>query len=148
VRPPGPFPEPRERLHQLAREHGLHVGDVHLDGIPGMEKMSEVISEWAAPILEPFEDAPLATFRNALSTAALIWNAATNPEGTTAEVAAQVLADLRTAGGPVPDALIPSIELLVESRRLDYSADRRIVMAAEAVDVGDDRRIRVTSAMP
>lgn len=148
MRPPGRFPERIEHVHQLAREHGLQVGNVHVDGIPGMEKMSEVLAEWAAPILEPLEDAPLATFRNALSTAMLIWNAATDTGGTTAEVAAEVLADLRTAGGPVPDALVPIIELLVESRRLDYSADPRIVLGVEAVDVGDDRRIRVTSGMP
>jgi hypothetical protein len=148
VRPPGPFPEPSDRLLELAARHGIPTEKLHVGAIPGMEKMSDVISEWAAPILDPLEDAQLGTFRSALWFAASIWNAATMPEGTAAEVAAKLVETLRGLGGPMPDEMLPLVEQLVASRRCDYATDSRFVVGAEAEDHGDDRRIKVVSAVP
>jgi len=141
-----PSLEAGDRLRELASRHGMPNAKLHVGAIPGMPKMSDVIADWAAPLLEPLEDAPLSSFRNALSLAALIWNAATTPERTAAEVAAELVETIRGATGAVPDELGPIVEDLVASRRRDFAQDRRVVMAAEAHDHGDDRRINVVSA--
>lgn len=147
MRPPGPFPEPSDRLRELAARYDVPAEDVYVGGIPGMPKMSDVISEWGAQILEPLEDAPLSLFRNGLSLSALIWNAATKPEGTASEVAAKLIDIVRKTGSAMPDELGPLLESLIDSRRRDYASDPRVVMATEAEDYGDERRIRVASAV-
>ena len=148
VRPPGPLPEPSDRLRNLAARYGIAPENFHADGIPGMEKMSDVITEWAEPLLGPLEDAPLSSFRSALTVTMLIWNAATAHDGSAAEVAAEVLEVLGGAGGPIPPGMDALIAHLVESRRTTYGSDPRVVLRVEAEDVGEDRRLRVVSGMP
>ncbi len=148
MRPPGPFPQPSDRLLELAARHGVASENLHLGGIPGMATMSEVIAEWAEPLLQPLEGASLGSFRSALSVAMLIWNEATGHEGTATEVAAGVLEVLGGVGAPIPPGMDALIEHLVESRRTTYASDTRMVLRVEAEDFGDDRRMRVVSGLP
>ncbi|MEI8258405.1 MAG: hypothetical protein WCJ30_22240, partial [Deltaproteobacteria bacterium] len=112
---------------------------------PDMRTMSDVLAEWAAPILEPWEAGPIKLYRNGLKFASLIWNFATASDAEPAGVVDQIFERLASFGIPAPATLRHIVEALVESRRADYAHDTRIVILPKAFDVGGKRKVEVAS---
>ncbi|MBI2392043.1 MAG: hypothetical protein HYV09_20795 [Deltaproteobacteria bacterium] len=140
--------ESADRVRKIAMQHGLSPEQVLVGGFPGMRDMSDVLIEWAAPLLEPLKDASMQGFQNAVSLASFIWNAASRPERTAPEVAAAIVQRLREIDASLGDGLLPMIEQLVTGRRRDYATDPRRIWKAEVLERGSVRWVDVVPAAP
>ncbi|MEI8257080.1 MAG: hypothetical protein WCJ30_15510 [Deltaproteobacteria bacterium] len=105
--------------------------------------MSDVLTEWAGPILEPWRNVPIEILQNALTFASLIWNVATASEDSPPGAVDEIFERMEAIGIPAPESLRHVVEALVERRRTDYAHDMRIVILPRVVDAGDDREIQV-----
>lgn len=136
-----------ERVRSKAAERGMSDGQVHVGALPDLPKMSDVLKEWAAPMLLPLRG-DLRVFRNGVRFAAIVWNAAAAPSGSPEEVARRVMRASGTVGVPLSEEMAELIELLVVQRREEYGDDPRVIIDTEVLDGGNEYRINVASAMP
>jgi hypothetical protein len=131
----------------MAADHGIPEAHVHVGRVTGMPKMSDVLKDWAAPLLEPLRG-DLPVFRKGVVFAALIWNAATTMTEPAGEVASHVIDLAGSAGRSTSEEMRELVEFLIVRRRDDFGQDRRLVVATEVHDGGDEYRISVASAVP
>ncbi len=127
------------RLSALVRERGLLRA---ADGSHA-RTMTDVIVEWAEPLLAPLFDGPLPRLEKGLTFAGLVWNAATDSDAPAEDTAEEILEDFAKGGLPVPETLGRLVVELIDSRRTNYAQERRVFLSAEVTEVGDDRRIRI-----
>lgn len=110
-------------------------------------KMSELLLEWAAPLLEPIERRDLGLYRNVLSFAALIWNEATESDDAPDVVADEVIRRFG-AGSSALESMRDLIADLVADRREVYGDDLRIILETDARDSADRRHVSVATTTP
>jgi len=142
----GATPEFHARLRELASGQSRPVViDRHTGSGP---KMSEVLLEWAAPLLEPFAERDLKAYRKALTFAVLVWNEATDSDEPADVVAENIMTIATAAGGAAPLSMRDLVAGLVEDRREIYGADRRLILEADAHDKPDRRHVSVAVLAP
>jgi hypothetical protein len=136
-----------ERVRTFAATHGVPEERIRFGGFAGSPKMSDVLAEWAAPMLERLRG-DIGAFTNGVKFAAIIWNAATGMLDPAEVVAEWVV----KAAGRVGVALsADSHDLVVElvsSRREKYGRETRVILTTDVVAAGHEYRIRVASAAP
>ncbi|MGA2865219.1 MAG: hypothetical protein ABSF95_12155 [Verrucomicrobiota bacterium] len=114
---------------------------VLLKDVPGVEKMSEILGEFARPLLDMCDSKE--DYPNFVRLAVVAWNAALLPE----QERAGFLHDTK-----ITDVLGPKgmgiMEYLIK-RKLDLFPDKkRPLLDIEAVDLGDRFCLRVVSGLP
>ena len=108
----------------------------------GMEVMSQVILEFAAPLLETCSDE--ASERKAVSLAIYVWNTAMLPEAECRQTLDAYLAECRKV---MPEeeleTLAGYIDQLVQTRITRYAHNRKKITNCTFGDFGADRHIEV-----
>ncbi len=135
-----------DRAHVLAKEAGVTAVGFGADA-DGRPSMSEVLGEWAGPLLDPLAQDDLSRFTRALAFASLVWNAATMSEEPAAAVADGVFAETAEMDVPMPPRLRPIVVALVDARRSAYGDDPRVIITTDARDVDGERRVQVAWAL-
>jgi hypothetical protein len=134
-------PEFQARLRAFANEQGKPLRlDQHTGSGP---KMSEVLLEWAAPLLEPFAQREIEVYRKALTFAALIWNEATDSDEPADVIAEKVMTVAIAAGGSPSQSMRALVARLIEDRRDLHGSDRRLILETEAHDKANRRQVTV-----
>jgi hypothetical protein len=128
-------------LAERLRRSVLGKESVLVKDVPGVEKMSEILSGFARPLLDMCDSKE--DYAKFLRLAVVAWNAALLPE----QERAGFLHDTK-----ITDVLGPQgmqiMEYLIE-RKLDLFPDKkRPVLDIEAVDLGDRFSLRVISGLP
>jgi hypothetical protein len=108
----------------------------------GMEVMSNIIWDFAGPLLEFCKDE--ASERNAISVAILVWNSALLPEREQKETLDGYLAQHRDALPPEElETLSKLIDQLLEDKKTRFADNRNRITNCTFGVFGDDRRIEV-----
>jgi hypothetical protein len=108
----------------------------------GMEVMSNIIWDFAGPLLEFCKDE--ASERNAISVAILVWNSALLPEQERKETLDGYLAQHRDALPPEElETLSKLIDQLLEDKKTRFADNRNRITNCTFGVFGDDRRIEV-----
>ena len=121
-------------IEPLRQEHAFPV-----------RKMSDVIPEFAEPILDTIDDDEL--FEEVISFAVICWNLSFLPEQ-------QQLAQWNNFANEVGTSQLLShteiedwVWILLERKRTFFADDRRIVMNYKVIDEGDHNRLLVMSTL-
>lgn len=108
----------------------------------GMEVMSHVILDFAAPLLETCSDE--ASERKAVSLAIYVWNTAMLPEAECRQTLDAYLAECRKVMPPEElETLSGYIDQLVQTRITRYAHNRKKITNCTFGDFGADRHIEV-----
>ncbi|MBK7402693.1 MAG: hypothetical protein IPJ34_42315 [Myxococcales bacterium] len=107
--------------------------------------MSEVLTEWAAPILDN-QRGNLIEFKNAVKFATVLWNMATMSRDPAEVVANQLLEAALTAGVPYSADMHAILVDLVASRRDVYGEDSRVVIDTEVLQGEREYRLEVAAS--
>ena len=117
----------------------------HIDD-QGMEVMSQVIWDFAAPLLETCSDE--ASERKAISLAIYVWNTAMLPEPQCRHALDAYLAECQKVLPPEElNTLSDYIDRLVQTRRTQFAHNRKKVTNCTFGDYGPDRHIEVGYTM-
>lgn len=108
----------------------------------GIEVMSHIILDFAAPLLETCSDE--ASERKAISLAIFVWNAALLPEPECRQTLEVYLEDCRKVM-PLEEftALSGYVDQLLETRKTRYGANRKKITNCTFGDYGSDRHIEI-----
>lgn len=108
----------------------------------GLEVMSNVIWEFAKPLLETCQDE--ASERKAISLAIFVWNAALLPEQERKETLEAYLAQCRDALPPEElETLSALIDQLLKDKETRFAENRKKITNCTFGDFGDNRHIEV-----
>jgi hypothetical protein len=135
-----------DRVRGLAAEHGMSER-IRFGGAPDRPKMSDVLREWAAPILDSLRG-DLRAFSNGVRFAGLLWNAATVMLDVPEVVADRMMEAAGNVGVPYSGDMHGLLVDLISSRREEYCLDTRIVIETDVIDGGHEYRISVASTTP
>ena len=125
----GPLPEEINRSHDLADDQGMEV-------------MSQVILDFAAPLLQTCNDE--ASERKAISLAIHIWNTAMLPEPECRQTLEPYLEECAKVMAPEElKSLADYIDELVQTRRTRFARNRKKITNCTFGDFGADRHIEV-----
>ena len=139
-------PSFEERVQVRAARQGISPESIRRGGLPDRPKMSDVLKEWAAPLLEPLRG-DIRKFTNGVRFAATVWNAATKMPEPPEVVADWLVEAAGSIGIPFSGDTRDMLAHLITTRREDYADDDRIVIDTEVCDGGDEYRITVASAL-
>jgi hypothetical protein len=113
---------------------------------PGMEVMSQVILDFAAPLLETCSDE--ASERKAISLAIYVWNTAMLPEPQCRRILEDYLNESQKVMPPEElNTLSDFIDQLVQTRRTRFADNRKKITNCTFGDHGPDRHIEVGYTM-
>jgi hypothetical protein len=113
---------------------------------PGMEVMSQVILDFAAPLLETCSDE--ASERKAISLAIYVWNTAMLPEPQCRHTLEAYLEECQKLMPPEElNTLSDFIDQLVQTRRTRFAHNRKKITNCTFGDHGPDRHIEVGYTM-
>ncbi len=108
----------------------------------GNRPMSEVIWDFAGPILETCND--LAAEKKAISVAIFVWNSCLLPEEERKDIIESYLADCRNV---LPqeemETLSSCIDQLIQDKEMQYADNRNKITNCTFGDFNDDRHIEV-----
>lgn len=108
----------------------------------GMEAMSQVILDFAAPLLETCSDE--ASERKAISLAIYVWNTAMLPEPQCRRILESYLEECQKAIPPEElNTLSGYIDRMVQTRRTRFAHNRNKITNCTFGDYGPDRHIEV-----
>jgi len=112
----------------------------------GVEVMSNVILDFAAPLLETCSDE--ASERKAVSLAIHIWNAAMLPESVCRQTMESYLTDCQKVMAPEELKILSGyIDQMVQTRRTRFAHNRKKITNCTFGDFGPDRHIEVGYTM-
>jgi len=134
-----------DRVRAFAAESGIPDERIYLGGSDGRPKMSEVLTEWAAPILDN-QRGNLIEFKNAVKFATVLWNMATMSRDPAEVVANQLLEAALAAGVPYSADMHAILVDLVASRRAVYGEDSRVVIDTEVLQGEREYRLEVAAS--
>jgi hypothetical protein len=107
-----------------------------------MERMSEVVVDFAAPLLETCEDE--SSEKKAVSLAIFVWNATLLPEEGRENTLGAYLADAKKSLPPEEFQTLSSyVDLLIERKRSLYPSNRKKITGCTFGGYGENRRIEV-----
>lgn len=118
------MPKKIKKRHKIAIEHGLS----------GRVKMSEVLQEYASPLLKEAKD--IDSVRIAIVTAAICWNIASMPENKQEDLVRDALAEISKAGGDYKTGR-EIIEMLIGRKKMFFSGYNKLVLNQEVVPLSD-----------
>jgi hypothetical protein len=108
----------------------------------GMEAMSQVIMDFAAPLLETCSDT--SSERKAISLSIYVWNTAMLPEAQCRSTLDDYLAECQKVMSPEElNTLSDYIDQLVQTRRTRFADNRKKITNCTFGDHGADRHIEV-----
>ena len=112
----------------------------------GTEGMSQVIWDFAGPLLETCED--LASEKKAISLAIFVWNASLLPEQKRKQTLDRYLADCRKVLPPEEiETLSAYIDRLLQDKEARFTANRKKITNCTFGDFRNNRRIEVGYTM-
>jgi len=117
------------------------------DDPPGVEKMSEVLLEYAEPLTAPLPAHDGKAFRNAIGVAAMCWNAALSPKELRKEGLNQFVS------GAADEVSLPAAELLeilnfmVERKNRLFRKNKRWILDYSVKSTKKDRQIHIVSTL-
>jgi hypothetical protein len=132
------------KLKRNSRRSEYAVEPVRPEGFPLGRKMSEVLPEFAGPLLNAVDDE---LFESVISITAVCWNLSLFPQE---QQHAQWKRTIKKIGKP---PFLPRHQLedwvwaLVERKRKFFANDKRIIADFKVIDEGDLRRLFVMSTM-
>lgn len=107
-------------------------------------KMSEVILDFAEPLLDTIDDE---VFKYAISFAVICWNISFLPEKEQQRHVRDILNGLGESDPMVRIGVEDWTRMLLERKKAFFADDRRIVVSYQVVEEEDHQRLLVTSAL-
>lgn len=142
--------KPKER-NTSKRKKKAGAGEIHAEDFnrpytqtddQGMEVMSHVILDFAAPLLETCDDE--ASERKAVSLAIYVWNTAMLPDPECRQTLDAYLAECQKVMPPEElKTLSDYIDRLVQTRKTRFAGNRKKITNCTFGDFGADRHIEV-----
>ncbi len=110
--------------------------------VEDMERMSEVVVDFASPLLETCDDE--ASEKKAVSLAIFVWNATLTPEEERENTIGAYLSDAQKTLPPEEFQTLSSfVDLLVERKKELYPSNRKKITGCTFGGHGENRRIEV-----
>jgi len=112
----------------------------------GPEKMSEVIQDFAKPLLDECEDDESA--RKAIALSILVWNACLFPKKEQKGVIKEIYSDLSKSHDARDNAMMVNIlDMLVERKKKYFADNKRAIVEHQFTGSGKNRRLDVVSTL-
>jgi hypothetical protein len=137
-------------LRKLRREAGWKAGGeyavepLRATEFPPMRKMSEVLLDFARPLLDTVDDEG---FKNVIIFAALCWNVSFLPEPKQQKDLKKIVDELSKPAPLIRPDLNAWAKSLLERKKAFFAADRRMVLDYRVVEEKDSRHLFVTSTL-
>lgn len=113
---------------------------------PGVEKMSEVLMEYAEPLTTPLPAHDDKAFRNAIGVAAMCWNAALSPKELRKEGLNQFVSS--RANEMLPAAELREIlNFMVERKNRFFRNNKRWILDYSVTCTKKDRHVQIASTL-
>ena len=131
-------------MRQNLKEKGLE--EPLVVRAPGSEKMSEVLLDFADPLLEQTQDDDGRAFQNTIGIAIFSWNVSLLPEEKWKSSIEDIVQKLGQSDEEM--AMTKSIIQMLIQRRLEYFPDiTRFIFDYEILDQGDNWHLNVISTL-
>ncbi len=137
-------------LRKLRREAGWKAGGKYAveplrpTEFPAMRKMSEVLLDFARPLLDAVDDEG---FKNVIIFAALCWNISFLPEREQHGHLRRIVDELSKPAPLIRPDFNAWAKTLLERKKAFFAADRRMVLDYRVVEEKDSRHLFVTSTL-
>jgi hypothetical protein len=120
---------------------------VILDEHPNVEKMSEVIFEFAAPLLEPLSDDDDNAFHNIIAVAVLCWNASMVSKHEREEMLSRFIAETATEGVLPAKEFREILDFMVQRKQRLFKNNKRWITNYEIKQTKKDREVYIVSTL-
>lgn len=137
-------------LRKLRRQAGWRTGGEYAveplrpTEFPPVRKMSEVLLDFARPLLDTVDDEG---FKNVIIFAALCWNVSFLPEPKQQKDLKKIVDELSKPEPLMRPDLNAWAKALLERKKAFFAADRRMVLDYRVVEEKDSRHLFVTSTL-
>ncbi|MBW2149689.1 MAG: hypothetical protein JRI22_22070 [Deltaproteobacteria bacterium] len=112
----------------------------------GKEKMSEVVLDFAKPLLDECRDSD--TEKKAISLAILVWNMSLLPENSRDQAIQKMYSDLLPSDDATDLAtMMYCVDMLMERKRKYFPKNKRAIIDYQFSGSGKDRRLDVASTL-
>jgi hypothetical protein len=120
-----------------------------IDSPTGTEKMSEVILEFAAPLIEtlPDDSSGDVGFENAVAIAIMIWNASLMPEQKRQKTIEEIMNALPHSDTEEIATVDKMIKMLLKRKKKHFAQNRRFIVDYEVSTSKNERNVFVVSTM-
>lgn len=120
------MPKKIKKRHKIAIEHGLS----------GRIKMSEVLKEYASPLLKEATD--INSVQVAVKMASICWNIASMPEDKQEELTTDALTEISKISGDYKTTK-EIMEMLIDRKKIFFSNYNKLILNQEIVPLSDGR---------
>jgi hypothetical protein len=132
------------KLRRISHTHKSRFESIPWELLPYARKMSEVLLEFAEPLLEDSDDDE--SFRNKIALAALSWNLTCVPSNEQEATLNNMVEKLGGRDAFIRRGIQESIHMLMDRKRTLFANDNRLIINYEIVEEKTGPRLLVMSS--
>jgi len=133
------------KLRRKSSKEQYEVESLYPDLPVGHRKMSEVLLDFAQPLLDTVDDD--IAFETAISFAAICWNASFLPEKEKHKMLLKIVDEIGKSDALTRLEVEDCAKMLLERKKDLFADDRRMILKYKVVEEGDNQRLLVMSTL-